>query len=122
MTPRPGELWLVEFTPHVGSEQAGLRPALIVSGERFNVYSPRLALVMPLTSRDRGWPTHLQLAPSTENGLTKPSWILCEQVRAASVERFRRRLGSVEAHVICQALHILNEWIFEYRPQQDGLA
>jgi mRNA interferase MazF len=114
----PGGIWLVEFNPQVGSEQAGVRPALVVSGTRFNANSPRVTLVMPLTSRDRGWPTHVRLEPDAKNGLTKPSWVLCEQIRAVAAERFRKHLGRVAEEVVEVSLHTLNEWIFEYQPSR----
>ncbi|MGI8648195.1 MAG: growth inhibitor PemK [Acidimicrobiales bacterium] len=113
MNASTGDLWLVQFNPQAGSEQAGVRPALVVSGERFNASSTRIKLVMPLTSRDRGWPTHVSVAPSAENSLTKPSWILCEQVRAVSVERFWKRLGAVDPQMVSEAVHVLNQWVLE---------
>ena len=36
MTPRRGELWLVDFGEPVGVEQAGFRPALVVSDDLMN--------------------------------------------------------------------------------------
>lgn len=34
--PKVGDIWYVDFSPQVGREQAGVRPALVVSNDAFN--------------------------------------------------------------------------------------
>ncbi len=58
--PKPGDLVWIDFTPTVGTEQSGRRPALVVSDAGYNVVSGR-ALVMPITSRIRNWPFEVLL-------------------------------------------------------------
>jgi mRNA interferase MazF len=58
--PSAGELIWVDFTPTSGTEQSGRRPALVVSDRHYNDASGR-ALVMPITSRVRGWPFEVAL-------------------------------------------------------------
>lgn len=55
-TPAPGELAWLELSPTVGSEQRGRRPALVLSRTDYNNLLGR-ALVMPVTTRVRSWPT-----------------------------------------------------------------
>ena len=55
-------MWL-EFTPHAGHEQAGRRPALVLSPRNYNERSSR-ALFCPVTSRVRGYPFEVQLPSS----------------------------------------------------------
>lgn len=59
-SPIPGELLRLSFKSARGTEQAGFRPALVISGADFNAYSGR-ALVLPITSRIRGWRTEVLL-------------------------------------------------------------
>jgi hypothetical protein len=46
---RRGDVWLIDFNPIVGSEQAGKRPAVVVSGDHINRVS-RVVLVMSCTT------------------------------------------------------------------------
>lgn len=83
----PWEVWDVEFNPQVGSEQAGIRPAIIVgSFTMCEVAGRLLALVIPCTTRDRG------LAWQPPIMLRKPSFVMCEHVKSVSRERLIRRL------------------------------
>jgi mRNA interferase MazF len=86
---------LVDFSPHIGREQAGLRPGLVISHERFNRINNGLHIVVPITGMDRGLAYHVRIEPP-EGGLTKPSVIMCDQEKSQSSERFRRYMGSVE--------------------------
>ncbi|MBI2352221.1 MAG: type II toxin-antitoxin system PemK/MazF family toxin, partial [Deltaproteobacteria bacterium] len=39
LTPRRGEVWLVNFNPGRGSEQRGVRPALVIQNDTGNIYA-----------------------------------------------------------------------------------
>lgn len=92
--PARGEVWEVSLDPTVGREQAGSRPALVVSDDALN-HSPRgLVIVAPISGTVRGFPTHVPISPP-EGGLTKPSVIMTEQVRAVSKDRLGARYGAV---------------------------
>lgn len=54
-SPRPGEIVWLDFSPTEGTEQAGRRPALVISDLGYNAATGR-ALVLPITGRVRGWP------------------------------------------------------------------
>lgn len=94
--PLRGEVWLVTLDPTIGREQAGTRPALIVSDDLFNQSHAELVVVLPLTSKSKGTRSHVPVAPP-EGGLTVPSFIKCEDVRSISIQRLGRRLGKVTA-------------------------
>ena len=84
--PARGEIWLVDFDPTRGHEQAGRRPALIISDDRFNRSRAGLAFAIPLTTRQRGLPTHVPISPP-EGGIRVPSFVKCEDLRSISAER-----------------------------------
>ncbi len=92
--PSRGEIWSVNLSPPRGHEQAGVRPALIVSVDAFNHGPAGLALVVPLTTRERGIPLHVPVDPP-EGGVRQRSLIKCEDVRSVSRERLTHRWGSV---------------------------
>ena len=92
--PLRGEIWMIDLDPTRGHEQAGKRPALIISDDVFNGGPAGLVIVLPLTSQAKGIRTHVVVQPP-EGGLRKPSYLKCEYVRSVSVERLGRRLGAV---------------------------
>ncbi len=97
--PSRGEVWSVTLDPTRGHEQAGTRPALVVSADGFNHGPAGLVVVIPMTTREKGIPFHVRVAPP-EGGLKAVSHIKCEEVRSVSKERLARRLGSVSARTI----------------------
>lgn len=98
--PKRGEVWLVDLNPTSGHEQAGRRPALVVSSDRFNGSRAKLVFVVPFTTRARGIPTHVEVQPPA-GGLRQTSWARCEDLRSVSTNRLGDRpLGSVEANVL----------------------
>ena len=85
--PARGDFWLVDFQPTRGSEQSGIRPALVFSSDRYQRAQTRLVIVLPVTSRIKSYPFHLTVQPE-ESGLDKPSAIMIDQVRVVATERF----------------------------------
>jgi mRNA interferase MazF len=92
--PSRGEVWFLDLNPTQGREQAGTRPALVVSVNRFNHGPAELAVVIPITSRQKGIPLHVPLVPP-EGGVKQESFIKCEDVRSVSTGRFFRCWGRV---------------------------
>ncbi|MBN2491683.1 MAG: type II toxin-antitoxin system PemK/MazF family toxin [Planctomycetes bacterium] len=89
-----GEIWLVDFEPAKGGENKKSRPALVVSVNAFNSGPLGLVVVCPITATLRDNPMHVKLEPQG-TGLDKPSCVLCDQPRSASLQRFGRCLGTV---------------------------
>ena len=84
--PERGALVWVDFRPHSGREQAGHRPALVISPRIYHERS-RLAVVCPITSSLRPWPWKVVLP----TGLPVSGAVLVDQVRA--IDRDARGLG-----------------------------
>ena len=75
-----GEIYWVEFDPVKGSEQGGLRPALIVQNDTGNQYSPTTVVVaITRTLPLRPYPFVVILG-SGEGGLPEPSAVNCAQI------------------------------------------
>jgi mRNA interferase MazF len=62
--PCRGEIWLVNLNPTLGPEQAGIRPAMIISVDTFNQGPADLVVVLPLTTIDKRVPFACQGQPS----------------------------------------------------------
>ncbi len=58
--PEAGDLVWLDFDPRVGREQAGRRPALVVSPASYN-RKAGLVIVCPVTSRAKGYPFEVAL-------------------------------------------------------------
>jgi mRNA interferase MazF len=97
--PKRGEIWLVDLNPVRGREQAGMRPCLVISVDAFNQGAASLAIVIPITTKDRKIRTHLKIAPP-EGGVREICYIKCEDVRSVSTERLVSRWGQVTARTL----------------------
>ncbi|MEH1846004.1 MAG: type II toxin-antitoxin system PemK/MazF family toxin [Nostoc sp.] len=53
--PKQGDIIWINFMPQIGREQAGKRPALVISPLKYN-RRVRLALVCPITTKVKGYP------------------------------------------------------------------
>ena len=108
--PKAGEIWNVSFDPQLGREQKGIRPALVISHDRFNRLPNGLHIVVPITGTDRGLAYHVPIEPP-EGGLTKDSQIMCEQVRSQSSGRFLNRRGTVGHETLGRVRMIVGAFI-----------
>jgi mRNA interferase MazF len=85
-TPRRGDIIWLDFDPHRGREQAGHRPALVLSADDYN-QRIGLMVVCPITSRAKGYPFEVQLPPNLEvSGVA-----LCDHVRSIDWKNRRAR-------------------------------
>lgn len=75
--PHRGDVMWVDFDPQVGREQAGRRPALVMSTRTYNGQSG-LAVLCPITNRVRGHPFEVAIPP----GLPVTGVILADQVKS----------------------------------------
>ena len=105
--PKKGDLVILSFDPSAGHEQQGRRPALIISNEIFNQHVG-LAIVCPITNRDRNFPFHVKV---DSNKLT--GFIMTEQVK--SMDYKVRKVIFVErvsADVMDKVLGIIESVVF----------
>lgn len=105
---KQGEIWYADLNPTKGSEQAGLSPVVVVSGNLLNQYL-NVVIVVPLTTKVKGYKGNPVLKPSKENGLKIESEMLVFHIRSVSKERLVRRVGFVEDQIITQVTRTLNE-------------
>jgi mRNA interferase MazF len=91
--PSRGEIWSADLDPTRGREQAGKRPVLVVSTDRFNDGPAELVVVLPITSKAKGIPWHVALAAGRGTGLRTDSFAMVEAIRCVSRERLSKRLG-----------------------------
>lgn len=74
---KQGTIVKINFNPQAGHEQAGYRPAVVISNNFFNEKA-KLAIVCPITNTNNHFPLHISLDERTK---TK-GVILCEHIKA----------------------------------------
>jgi mRNA interferase MazF len=72
-----GDIVWLHFDPQLGHEQAGRRPALVVSPQSYNG-KVGLALVCPITAKIKGYPFEVEIP----EGLQVTGVILADQVKS----------------------------------------
>lgn len=65
--PDRGDIIWLNFTPQAGHEQMGMRPALVLSPEKYNKKTS-LAICCPITSNVKGYPFEVLIAGKKING------------------------------------------------------
>lgn len=104
-----GHIWSVALDSTVSNAQRGTRPCVVVSSDRFNALPIRQAIIVPLTTRERGFPHHV--AVTDDGGLNQQSWAMREAVRTMSTVRFGRMISTVAAETIGQITAQLVLWL-----------
>lgn len=92
--PDSGDIVWVNFDPQAGHEQAGHRPALVLSPARYNGMRGMM-LCCPLTTKLKGYPFEVAISQNP------PSAILADQIKNLDWRaRKARRKGEVTAAVL----------------------
>ncbi len=76
-----GDIIKIVFNPQSGHEQAGSRPAVVISNTFFN-QKTNLAIVCPITNTDNHFPLHIRLDSRTKT----TGVILCEHVKSLDMK------------------------------------
>lgn len=111
MNIKRGDIFYADLSPVVGSEQGGIRPVVIVQNDVGNKHSPTViaAAITSKTTKTK-LPTHIEVKADRdgENGLSKNSVILLEQVRTLDKTRLREKMGHLEEDVMEKVNNAIN--------------
>jgi mRNA interferase MazF len=107
--PKRGDLVWLTFDPQAGHEQAGRRPAFVLSPESYN-RKTSLFLACPVTSRVKGYPFEVALPA----GLPVSGVILADQIKSLDWKERKaqfaaRATGEVVEDVIALILPLIGE-------------
>lgn len=94
-----GDVFLTNMDPTIGAEIKKTRPAITVSNEWINQFSPLVVVVPLTTSTQKVSPSHI-LIPPNQDGLNYLSKALTEQIRAMDKSRLLQRLGRLDTEYI----------------------
>jgi mRNA interferase MazF len=105
---KQGDIILLDFDPRIGSEQAGVRPALVVSNHRFHFFTGERALVCPITHTHKGYPAHVSLDERTKTR----GVVLCDQIKSLDLQaRGFKYLEKAPKDIVDEVLEIIGEFL-----------
>jgi mRNA interferase MazF len=98
--PEVGDLVWIDFTPQAGREQAGRRPAVVLSSRTYNEKAS-LAVLCPITSHSKGYPFEVALpAGHRMNGV-----ILSDHLKSLDWrQRNAQKAGKLPRAILAQVL------------------
>jgi mRNA interferase MazF len=99
--PERGHVIWLDFDPQTGHEQAGRRPALVLSPGAYNAPT-ELALLCPITNQSKGYPYEVEVPP----GLAVRGVVLADQVKNLD---WKQR----KAAYLCEVPHEVLEDVLE---------
>jgi mRNA interferase MazF len=104
---RQGSVAWAWLEPTVGREQTGRRPVVVVSSDGYIDVVTTLLVVVPISSRDRGWPNHVRLSgvPQLSDG-----FVTTEQPRTISRERLGDPIGQVDESCLAE----IKQWLADF--------
>ena len=112
---RRGTVVWAELDPTRGREQAGRRPALIIASDLYLEQADTLAIILPATTIERGWPNHVRLRGPAFTP-TRPTFAMTEQPRTVTRQRLHDVIGAVDRETMDE----VDQWlrVFLSRPSQ----
>lgn len=111
LTIKSGMIFLANLEPILGTEQAGVRPVIVVSIDKFHTFSKR-AVICPITSNISPYVTKIILPEQLKtNGA-----ILIDQVRAIDWQkRFLKHIETVPEEFLNEVRILLTSIIFDVK-------
>jgi len=99
--PDLGDLIHLDFDPQAGHEQAGRRPAIVLSESAYN--GTGMALLCPITSQVKGYPFEVSLP----TGMSISGVILSDQIRCVDLrERKAKPMGAAAPKGVIEAVQL----------------
>lgn len=102
-----GDIFYADLSPVIGSEQGGMRPVLVVQNNIGNKYSPTVIVAAITTKIQKPkMPTHVGINVQ-EDGVSKNSVILLEQLRTIDKHRLHKHLSHLTELRMLEVNHAL---------------
>jgi mRNA interferase MazF len=105
---KQGEIWNANLNPIEGSEQAGFRPVLIISGNLMNDLAP-VVVICPLTTKLKRYHGNLILQPNELNKLSNESEVLTFHVRSVSKIKLKQKIGQLTVEELKKVHNCLDD-------------
>ena len=111
---RQGDVVWVSLDPTLGHEQNGRRPAIIVSNDDTNRFIAPLAVVCPITTTFRNYPTRVAL----DDGSGVKGFVVCEQPRTIDLSKRKVEFGGRASRSVMMEISDILLGMFEIVDKQ----
>jgi len=95
------EIWMADLNPAKGTEQNGIRPVVVISGNAMND-NLNIFIVCPLTSKIKKYAGCVVINRTPETGLQIDSEAITFQVRTISRDRLISKLGVITSEQLAK--------------------
>lgn len=102
------DIYIADLNPIKGSEQAGQRPVVIVSGPTMN-QNLGIVLACPFSTSMKNYETCVPVRPTKTNGLKRDSEVIPFQIRSISKTRLIKKLGKITPQELSQVFEGLSD-------------
>lgn len=102
------DICLADLNPVKGSEQSGIRPVVVISGNAMND-NLNICIVCPLTSNIKHYSGCIVLKKDEINRLDHDSEVITFQIRSISKSRLTKKIGFITESQLQHILHGLTE-------------
>jgi mRNA interferase MazF len=92
-----GDIYLADLNPSRGSEQAGVRPVILVQRQNLDRFTRTVVVIPVTTNLRRAQIPGTVLIAAGEGGLSQESVALCYQIVVIDRQRLQRQLGTLSA-------------------------
>lgn len=93
---RRGDIYWFDFGMTKGSEQGGVRPAVVIQNNVGNRYSPTIIVsIISSEIKKNELPTHVYINEYEKCGLKRPSQVMAEQVKTVDKSKIGDYIGSL---------------------------
>ena len=92
-----GDIYLADLNPSRGSEQAGVRPVILVQHQNLDRFTRTVVVIPVTTNLRRAQIPGTVLIAAGEGGLSQESVALCYQIVVIDRQRLQRQLGTLSA-------------------------
>ena len=107
-------LYWASLDPATGSEQAGIRPVLVISNDIVNEILPVVTVIPASSMKDKSriYPTEVYI-PLEKSALPKNSIVMVHQIRTIAKERLGNQCGSIDDNLIRHSINVVMKEYFE---------
>jgi mRNA interferase MazF len=102
------EIYLADLNPTLGSEQKGIRPVVIISGDTMND-NFNICIACLISSKIKNYTGCLILKKDNINNLEQDSEVLTFQIKALANERLKQKIGEITNEQLISIIKYLNE-------------
>ena len=96
-----GEIYRVNLSSPVGSEQGGTRPVLVIQNDVGNKFSTTVIVAAITSKLNKSYlPTHVVVNPDCKNKLTGTSLVLLEQLRTIDKSRLKDKICHLDGEIM----------------------